>query len=111
MLYLVLFLSACSCWIALRTRRALYEVYAEITDVKQQLQRIQESQRQIFEFVYDAVNEFAFISGETKEEDNDREGLSDRILDLRRSMNEMGKKSRPSTQDERNDGCSDHPSL
>jgi len=100
MLYLVLFLTTCSCWIALRTRRAIYQMYAEISDVKRQLQRIQESQQQTFEFVYDAVNEFAIISGETKEEDIGRERLSDRILDFRRSVNEMGKKSRSSTQEE-----------
>jgi hypothetical protein len=100
MLYLVLFLTACSCWIALRTRRAIYQMCAEITDAKQQLRRMQDSQQQTFEFVYDAVNEFAIISGETKEEDIGRQRLSDRILDFRRSMNEMGKKSRSSTQEE-----------
>jgi septal ring factor EnvC (AmiA/AmiB activator) len=100
MLYLVLLLTACSCWIALDTRRALYRMYAEITQVKQQLQRMQESQQQTFEFVYDAVNEFAIISGETKEEDIDRERLSDRILDLRRSLNDMGKKARSSAEEE-----------
>jgi hypothetical protein len=75
-------------------------MYAEITQVKQQLQRMQESQQQTFEFVYDAVNEFAIISGETKEEDIDRERLSDRILDLRRSLNDMGKKARSSAEEE-----------
>lgn len=97
MLYLVLFLTACICWITLHTRRAIYQMYTEISDVKQQLQRMQESQQQTFEFVYDAVNEFAIISGETKEEDFGRERLSDRILAFRRSVNEMGKKSGSST--------------
>ena len=83
MLYLLLFLAAFGCWLALRIRRMLHAINA---DMARRLERIEEQQRKTFEFICDAVNEFAIISGETKPEDYNRERLSTRIQAYRRSI-------------------------
>ena len=79
MLYLVLLVAVCACWIALRIQKKLSKMNA---DLSQRLDQVEQCQQKTFDLICDAVDEF----GETKEGDPERARLSQRLLAGRRAL-------------------------
>ncbi len=81
MLYIVLLISAFLFWWFVSW------LGRTLSELKRRLEKIETIQADTLDFVRHAVNEFAFISGETKEDDLEREPLANRIDGFRRDLN------------------------
>jgi hypothetical protein len=82
MLYLVLLVTVCACWLALRIQKKLSKMN---TALSQRLDQLEQCQQKTFDLICDAVDEF----GEIKEGNTERERLSQRLLAGRRALNKF----------------------
>jgi len=97
MSYLVLLaLALLLWWFASWLGHTMHELRQSLSNISKQLERIEEQQNTTFEFMCHAVNNFAIISGETREDDVERQSLSVRILEL---MNELARPTTPQPPD------------
>lgn len=82
MLYLVLLVVVCGCWLAICIQKKLSEMNAALS---QRLDRVEQCQQKTFDLICDAVDEFGGI----KEGDPERARLSQRLLAGRRDLNKF----------------------
>ena len=79
MLYLVLLVAVCGCWLAIRIQKKLSKMNAALS---QRLDQVEQCQQKTFDLICDAVDEF----GETKDGDPELARLSQRLLAGRRAL-------------------------